>query len=106
MSTYDVRRLVEQNIDFDKTSWKRFGTGDPATMLGREFVRSVSLILGCHLNHLLRSNGLRQGPPESRTQVRIPAGPFILLASIVFSWCINYLVKPTSKRVVMRDVGC
>lgn len=81
MSTYDARRLVEQNIDFDKTSWKRFGTGDPATMLGREFVRSVSLILGCHLNHLLRSNGLRQGPPEPPDPGSNPGGPALYSGS-------------------------
>ena len=64
MSAYDARRLVEQNIDFDKTSWKRFYSSDPASMLGREFVRFVALILKCHLNHLLRSGGLRQGPSD------------------------------------------
>ena len=64
MSAYDARRLVEQNIDFDKTSWKRFGTGDTASMLGREFIRFVALILKCHLNKLLRTNNLRLGPSE------------------------------------------
>lgn len=96
MSTYDARRLVEQNIDFDKTSWKRFGTGDPATMLGREFVRSVSLIPGCHLNHFLRSNGLRQGPPEPRTQVRIPAGPLYIQVRIPRSNDYFVVVAPSS----------
>ncbi|CDF31102.1 unknown [Methanoculleus sp. CAG:1088] len=62
MSAYDARRLVEQNFDFDKTAWRRFGTGDPTAMLGREFIRFVSLILKCHLNHLLRSGDIRQGP--------------------------------------------
>lgn len=64
MSAYDARRLVEQNFDFDKTAWRRFGTGDPTAMLGREFIRFVSLILKCHLNHLLRSGDVRQGPSE------------------------------------------
>lgn len=57
MSSYDSRRLVEQNFDTDKTLYGRFGTGDPVTINGREFVRFVSLILRCELTRELRDRG-------------------------------------------------
>jgi len=64
MSSYDARRLVEQNIDHDKSTWKRFGTGDSVTMIGREFIRFVSLILKCSLNDVLRKNGILSGSED------------------------------------------
>lgn len=57
MSSYNARRLVEQNFDTDKTLYGRFGTSDPATINGREFVRFVSLILRCELTRELRECG-------------------------------------------------
>lgn len=54
MSSYNARRLVEQNFDTDKTNNGRFGTRDPVTIQGREFIRFVSLILTCELKRELR----------------------------------------------------
>lgn len=54
MSAYDARRLVEQNFDFDKADDRRFRTGDSVTMLGREFIRFVALIMKCEIAAVLR----------------------------------------------------
>lgn len=62
MSYYDIRRLVEQNFDYDKDAWKRFNTSDPLTMRGREFIRFVALILRCELKYMLRSAGVDLDP--------------------------------------------
>ena len=57
MSSYDARRLVEQNFDMDKTLFGRFGTSDPVTIAGREFVRFVALIMRCEIASMLREHG-------------------------------------------------
>lgn len=57
MTSYNARRLVEQNFDTDKSLYGRFGTKDPVTIQGREFIRFISLILRCELTSLLRDSG-------------------------------------------------
>ena len=64
MSSYDARRLVEQNFDMDKTLFGRFGTSDPVTIAGREFIRFVSLIMRCEIASDLREHG-RGDPIDS-----------------------------------------
>ena len=58
MSAYDARRLVEQNFDFDKADDRRFRTGDSVTMMGREFIRFVALIMKCEIAAVLRDTGI------------------------------------------------
>ena len=64
MSSYDARRLVEQNFDMDKTLFGRFGTSDPVTIAGREFIGFVSLIMRCEIASDLREHG-RGDPIDS-----------------------------------------
>ena len=54
MATYDVRRFVEQNFDYDKDDDRRFRTSDPVTVSGREFLRFVALIMKCEIASLFR----------------------------------------------------
>ena len=54
MATYDVRRFVEQNFDYDKYDDRRFRTSDPVTVSGREFLRFVALIMKCEIASLFR----------------------------------------------------
>ena len=55
MSAYDARRLVEQSFDHDKADDRRFRTGDSVTMMGREFIRFVALIMKCEIAAVLRN---------------------------------------------------
>lgn len=57
MSSYNARRLVEQNLDMDKTLFDGFGTSNPVTIAGREFIRFVSLIMRCEIASALREHG-------------------------------------------------
>lgn len=60
MTAYDARRLTEQAFDFSKTEDKRHRTPDKHTMIGRSFIRFVSLMMKCELCAEIRESGKRE----------------------------------------------
>ena len=60
MTAYDARRLTEQAFDFSKTEDRRHRTADKYTMIGRSFIRFVSLILKCELCAEIRESGKKE----------------------------------------------
>ena len=60
MTAYDARRLTEQAFDFSKSDDRRHQTSDKYTMIGRSFIRFVSLIMKCELCAEIRESGKRE----------------------------------------------
>ena len=60
MTAYDARRLTEQAFDFSKSDDRRHRTPDKHTMIGRSFIRFVSLILKCELCAEIRESGKKE----------------------------------------------
>lgn len=58
MAAYDARRLTEQAFDAKKGESPRFGTGNPDSMQGREFLRFLDLILRCEIAAEIREAGM------------------------------------------------
>lgn len=60
MTAYDARRLTEQAFDFSKSDDRRHRTPDKHTMIGRSFIRFISLIMKCELCAEIRESGKKE----------------------------------------------